>query len=226
LSGKFLVIEGIDGSGKNTQTKLLYDYCLNKEIDAKIIQFPAYEATFFGHEVGRFLDGKYGSLVQVHPKLAAILYAGDRYEMREQILKYISNNELLICDRYVSSNIAHQASKYCDPNDRMRFSSWVERLEYSVFSMPKPDVIVFLDLPPRYSRKLVLNKKPRVYTNKQEDIQEGNLDYLREVYSIYKELSSGEEWRSIKCYNEADGRIRTIQEISIDVIAVIKDLGF
>lgn len=222
MSGKFIVLEGIDGSGKNTQTELLKQYFINKDFSVESIQFPAYEETFFGNEVGRFLDGKYGSLNQVHPKLAAILYAGDRYEMRDRILNNLLNNELLLCDRYVSSNIAHQSSKYKDQEKRNSFISWVERLEYNVFKMPKPQLTIFLDLAPIYSKKLVHTKKPRSYTIKKEDIQEGNIKYMEEVYSIYKQLSNADDWRTVNCYHKNEDRIRTIQEISIDIISIIE----
>ena len=157
---QIIVFEGIDGSGKGTQSKLLYEYYKKNNIKVVLFEFPGYTKTFFGEVVGEFLNGDFGNLTEVHPKLAAILYAGDRFEQSEEIKDYLSKGYIVICDRYVSSNIAHQIAKL--PTDKQgKLKEWIEYLEYKVFNLPKPNLILFLDMPPSIATQLVLKKDTR-----------------------------------------------------------------
>jgi hypothetical protein len=116
--GKLIVFEGIDGSGKGTQTKKLFNFLKNKGIKTELFEFPFYSETFFGKEVGNYLNGEFGGLKEIHPKLSAMLYAGDRYEKRDELIKKLNQGYLIICDRYVPSNIAHQTAKYNDIKEK------------------------------------------------------------------------------------------------------------
>lgn len=201
MKGKIIVIEGIDGSGKNTQSNLILKYLIQSGIKAEKISFPAYDETFFGKEVGNYLNGQFGGLDEINPKLAAMLYAGDRFEKKEYIEKKLSEGFILIIDRYVPSNIAHQASKY-DGLERENLADWINQLEYDVYKIPKPDVIIFLDVPPKKSQELVLTKKKRTYTEKKQDLHEENRPYLEKVYSYFCELSERNKWTHINCFQK------------------------
>lgn len=198
--GLIIAIEGIDGSGKNTQSnKLLTEY-LSIGARATKISFPQYASTFFGKEVGNYLNGEFGSLSEVHPKLSAMLYAGDRFESKEEILEKSADDAILICDRYVHSNVAHQTAKVSKEN-QVEFRHWIEQLEYEVYGIPKPDLVIFLNIPPATSTDLVLKKSARDYTNKKKDLHEADDIYLGKVYELFQsEASTNENWVSIDCF--------------------------
>ena len=215
MKGKIIVIEGIDGSGKNTQSLFLYEFLLGKGYNTKVLHFPLYNETFFGHEVANYLNGSFGKLNDVHPKLSAFLYAGDRYEKRDYILSELEKGTILVLDRYVPSNMAHHSVKL-PPELRKEFIDWIKQLEYSVFKLPKPDFVIFLDMPPEISQTLILKKSPRTYTDKKQDLHEENINYLSDVYKMFKELVLTENWHSINCTR--DRVPRPIDDIQNEII--------
>ncbi|MBU9863681.1 dTMP kinase, partial [Rahnella aceris] len=153
-------------------------------VDCALFSFPCYEKTFFGKEIVAFLRGEFGGINQVHPKLASILYAMDRAEVREQIVNNLEEGKIVICDRYVDSNIAHQASKLPD-KEKLDFIKWIEELEYGFNRLPQPNLTFFLNVPITVSKELVLKKKKRNYTDCSEDIHEKAHGYLQKVYETY-----------------------------------------
>lgn len=198
MIGKLINIEGIDGSGKGTQAVRLTRELQKTGIKTKLYSFPCYDETFFGKEIGAFLRGEFGSIDEVHPKLASVLYASDRLEKKSDIINDLEKGYYVICDRYVESNMAHQASKMPEI-EREKFVDWLSELEYIVNGMPKPDITIFLDVPLSVSKELVLKKKARSYTEEKEDIHEAAHGYLEKVYSTYKYLRERMEWDYIKC---------------------------
>lgn len=221
MKGNIIVIEGIDGSGKKTQSEKLFQYLISKGLQCKLLSFPSYQETFFGKEIANYLNGVFGSLHEIHPKLAAILYAGDRFEKRDYIMNEIERGTILICDRYVPSNIAHHASKLPAP-DHLKFKEWIELLEYHVFRLPQPDYVIFLDMPPHLSMRLVLEKDRRNYTSKKQDLHEEDQEYLMRVYDVFNLLSQDNNWTRIKCYE--NDSLRTIEDIHDQVTQTIATL--
>ncbi|MCF6172744.1 MAG: dTMP kinase [Campylobacteraceae bacterium] len=216
MQGKIIVFEGIDGSGKGTQSKKLYSYLKSKNHKVVLFEFPSYNGTFFGKEVGNYLNGKFGKLDEVNPKLSAMLYAGDRYEKRDEIIKKINENYIVICDRYVPSNIAHQISKYTDIGERSGLKKWIEELEYQVYKLPKPHIIFFMDMNPNFSTDLVSKKGAREYTNKKKDLHESDNNYLNNVYQTFKILTKEENWIDIKC--QTQNGLKNIEEIHLEIL--------
>ena len=199
-TGRLICIEGTDGSGKGTQTKMLLDHLKKKYPDrtVKRIEFPQYKKSFFGRMVGEFLDGQFGELDQIHPKMASVIYACDRFEAKEEMEDLLNNGALVLCDRYVGSNIAYQSTRLpSEQRDEMR--SWLHTMEHKVFGLPEPDMTIFLDVPVEVSQQLVLLKSQRDYTDKDEDIMEAKHDLLAKVYAEYKKLASIYEWDIINC---------------------------
>lgn len=213
---RIIAIEGIDGSGKGTQSRLLAAFCRRVGISHELFSFPRYRDTFFGREVGRYLDGKYGSLNVVDPRMAALLYAGDRYETRELLLDARSRVELVICDRYTPSNLAHQGAKAKTSGERRGLIKWIETLEYEVLEIPRADEVVFLDIDLATSTQLVSRKKRRSYTKKKKDLHEENDVYLTAVQNVYRRLVPNRQWRRVACC-DLFGRLRDPKDISLEV---------
>lgn len=219
MRGKIIAIEGIDGSGKNTQANMLEAYLKDAGLKVKKLSFPMYENNFFGKEVGNYLNGHFGALDVVHPKLAAMLYAGDRYESKKIIMELLEQGFYIVCDRYVASNIAHQASKLTsDKHDD--FIKWIKELEYNVYGMPVADLTLFLDVPPSISDGLVSNKGKRGYTEKVKDLHEEDVVYLKGVYSMFKKISSSEGWLNIECVNGVN--MLDVEDVSVMVTGEVK----
>lgn len=205
-----IAFEGIDGSGKGTQSKKVSEYLTNKGINNTLISFPNYTGTFFGKEIAKYLNGGYGSLSSLPAEFPAMLYAIDRFEMKEVILSSLNNGDIIIFDRYVPSNFAHQAAKL-DKSERDKFINWVKTFEYDILQLPKADIIYFLDVPPSISSNLVLNKGERDYTKDKKDIHEKDNSYLNKVYKVYKEVAMKDNWRIINC-------VKDDNLLSIDII--------
>jgi dTMP kinase len=205
-----VAIEGIDGSGKGTQAKLLLQRLVELGRPARLFSFPQYEHSFFGQEIGRYLNGHFGELNAVHPSLAALLYAGDRFEARDALGRLLGEGSVVVCDRYVGSNQAHQAAKL-PPEERPAFFDWIEKLEYGVFGLPRPDLVIFLDLPPVIATELVHRKEARSYTDQAADIHEADWDYMRRVYGTYQQLAASHGWTRIPCVE--NGELRSAEAI-------------
>jgi len=189
--GCLVVIEGSDGSGKATQTRLLVRRLRADGIATERIAFPGYRRSFFGRMVGSYLRGEFGSADSVDPHLAAVLYAGDRRQARERITGWLDQGKVVVCDRYVDSNKAHQAARLPRGADRLAFFKWVDRLEYQVFKMPRPDCVLFLHVPHKFAEGLIEQKGRRAYLRgKRRDAHEADPGHLRRAERIYKELAA------------------------------------
>lgn len=201
-SGLLICIEGTDGSGKGTQTKKLLKSLniLLKDTgrQAVRIEFPQYTNSFFGKMVGEFLDGQYGELDNIHPKIASVLYANDRQEAKGLMHQHLNDGDIVLCDRYVGSNMAYQASRLPE-QERAELRDWLYELEHTVLGIPVPDMTIFLDVPVEVSKQLVLLKAKRDYTDKAEDIMEAKHDLLRKVYGEYKKLAEMYNWHILEC---------------------------
>lgn len=201
--GKFFVIDGTDGSGKATQTKLLAENLRKAGYKIKTIDFPQYENNFFGKIVGRYLSGEFGTSSEVSPYLASILYAGDRFESKEQIKKWLSKGLIVIADRYASSNQIHQGGKISNNKKRKEFLGWLEELEYEIFKIPRPDVIIYLDMPLVVSQKLLQTKsaqKKKTYLKGKKDIHENDLKHLSDAKnSAINLIKKSNDWIRIGC---------------------------
>lgn len=217
--GKLVVIEGIDGSGKNTQAKKIVEMLTAKGFKVATMSFPDYNS-FFGKEVANYLNGDFGELKNLHPKLIAMLYSGDRFLSKEKLKNLIDNHDFTILDRYTSSNTAHQASKISDPQERDALIDWIVELEYVHYGLPKPDATIFLNVPPFFSDKLVLKKDVRSYTEKKKDLHEADKNHLLHAYGSYMALAVKEpNWHLIECVR--NNELKAIDEIASDLVEKI-----
>lgn len=213
-----VAIEGIDGSGKYTQSELLKVKAGECGKSAEVLSFPRYGKTLFAKSIADYLNGNFGDLAAVPTQFAALLYAGDRFESFALLEQLKQTHELLIFDRYVASNLAYQAAKL-PPTERQDFIAWLSQIEYEIYGLPKADLTIYLDMPPTHALELVYKKHPRNYTTQAADIHEQDTSYLakcREVYHMLAAMNFSSKWYTISCVN-ADGSIRNIAEISTDI---------
>ena len=219
MPGRLIAIEGIDGSGKGTQAKRLCERLLQQGESARLISFPRYEQTLFGKVIGEFLNGRFGDLDDVHPFFAALLYAGDRFESRDELVQAIDECEFVILDRYVASNLAHQVTR-AKPEDQAELLSRLQNIEHEIYGLPRPDLTVYLELPVEEAQRLISLKAARSYTDQKADIQESNTGYLERVAAGYRMLATDGAWRRVSCIGP-DG-LRSIDDLGDEVWKLVQ----
>jgi len=180
--GKLIVFEGIDGSGKSTQLKLLVARLKRAKKKVVAFDFPQYGKKSAGL-VENYLKGKYGSLKEVNPKVASIFYAVDRFDAGFKLRELLKKGVVVVSDRYVGSNIGHQGSKISSRAQRRRFFAWLHDLEYNICKVPKPSHSFLLDVSPSMAKKLCENKERR--KTKKSDIHEENLQHFKNARTAY-----------------------------------------
>jgi dTMP kinase len=179
--GKFIVIDGTDGSGKATQVELLSKRLKKDGHTVKNVDFPEYYENFFGKFIGHCLSEQYYNFVKVHPKIASVLYAADRFESKDKIEGWLSKGYVVIANRYVSANQIHQGGKIKNAKKRQAFIEWLDEMEYKVFKIPRPNVVFYLNLPVALSRKLMAERnknQTRAYLNAKKDLVERDMEYI------------------------------------------------
>ena len=184
----FLVIEGIDGSGKSTQIRQITAYLEQKEKPFRYLHFPRTDHSYYGELISRFLRGDFGNIASVDPYLVALLYAGDRREAAAMIRQWLSEGYFVLLDRYVYSNIAFQCAKVTDENERDALRNWILGLEYECHGIPKPDLNVLLDVPFSFTRKNLQGERrgsDREYLKGDRDIHEEDLEFQKRVREMY-----------------------------------------
>ena len=217
--GKLIVLEGIDGSGKRTQLEALARELSVRRVSTTEISFPRYEG-FFGKLVARFLNGEFGALADVDPHFSAMLYAGDRLESKPLLDAALASGKIVLADRYVGSNLAHQGSRM-PPEKRAEFLAWLKQLEYRVYALPAEDLVIYLRVPVAEAHRLIGEKSARQYTNLRRDLQEADFTHLQAAAALYDELSRQPNWVKIECM-DASGALRPPAAIHQDVLAAIE----
>lgn len=219
--GKLVAIEGTDGSGKQTQSQLLHQYLSGKGIPCRLIRFPNYESES-SSLVKMYLRGEFGTDANsVSPYAASVFFAGDRYASWKTIWESAyRGEELIITDRYVMSNLIHQASKLSSKEERIRFKNWLEDLEYGVFGLPKPSLVIYLHVDIECTIQLMKDRENKFTGESQKDIHETNLEYMRRSYECGRFFSQLDSWRKIECMN--DGTLRDKAEICNDIVSLLK----
>ncbi len=214
-----IAIEGIDGAGKGTQATRLVTSLRDIGLKVDSLQFPRYGATTFSAAIGDFLNGRFGALNEVHPQLAAVLYAGDRYESRSLLLKMMEENDVVVLDRFVGSNLAHQSAKL-DGDARIELIKWIEKIEFEVFALPRPQLNILIDMSSQMSRELVARKAARDYTTQEADLQESDLPYLEKVRRCYLALAHSRlDWRTVHGLDD-NGSLRTIDDVATEILTI------
>ena len=207
--GKLIIVEGTDGSGKQTQTELLCKKLKEIKGEGKVkkISFPNYESKA-SEPVKMYLAGEFGETVEsVNAYAASVLYSVDRFaSYKSEWEKFYEDGGIVISDRYTISNMIHQVPKIQDKAEREKYLDWLSDLEWGKIGIPKPDVVFFLDIPFEISQK-------------EKDIHERDKNYLKNAYEVAKDLSVKYGWNVISCVNE--DKLRKIEDINNEMLEII-----
>lgn len=215
--GKLIVIEsGTDSSGKATQAKLLYQKLVEKGYRVMKVEFPDYKSKS-SSLIKMYLNGEFGEKPDdVNPYASSTFYAVDRYASFKKIWKdFYDEGGIILADRYTTSNMIHQASKFNNEKDKEEYLNWLTDLEFEKIGLPKPDGVIFLDVDPEISFKLMENRKNKFTGEDKKDIHETAKDYLTKTYHNACCLSKLYNWEIINCIE--NNKIRSIENISTDV---------
>lgn len=218
MSGKLIVIEGADGAGKATQAKLLTERLRNEGVAVESLEFPRYEGTFFGAYIKEWIDKVHGNFIELDPRLASILFAGDRLETKDTISGWLNEGKHVILDRYTSASMLHQGAKITDNEKRGAFLLWLGRLEHDVFKIPRPDLVVYLDMPVEMRHALLTTdeKKPNLGHTETDE------EYQRAVQDTAKRIAGLEKWHIVSCLE--DEKLRSKDDINMELYGIVRPL--
>lgn len=219
--GALIAIDGVDASGKQTQTELLLKR--TDKNSTRLISFPAYDKPSSA-PVKMYLNGELGTNPDdVNAYAASALFAVDRYATyKSDWEKDYKSDKLIIADRYVSSNMIHQASKINNIDKKEKFLEWLFDLEYNKFGLPQPDVMIFLDMPPEYGARLMAERANKITGDMSKDIHENDKEYLRKSYDNALFVAKKYNWNIVSCVR--DNKIREIDDINDEIYSIITKL--
>ena len=221
MKGKFIVIEGTDGSGKKTQAKILCEKLNEAGINCIVQSFPNYDSPACT-PVKMYLNGEFGDIGCLDAYQANSLYAVDRLCAMMGLKDHIENGGSIVFDRYVESTMLHQAALIENQEERDKFLDYVNDFEFGKLKLPKPDLVIFLDVPVEVSKKLADSRGEYKSGNK-KDILEQDISHLTKAYNSGKYVANKYGWTQISCLNES-GNLKSIEEISNDIFEVVKKL--
>lgn len=196
-NGKLIVIEGVDGSGKETQSKLLEEVFVKSGYRVKRLSFPNYDSPSSG-PVKQYLAGKLGGISDLDPYAVSTLYASDRYCTIQEanVEKLLKDGYIVICDRYAESNFIHQVSKIVCSEDKTKMLIDLIDLEYFKMKIPVPDIVLYLSIP------FDVNMRMLESAGKEPDLHEANNQYLRVSHQTGLEMAELFDWQIINCVND------------------------
>ncbi len=218
--GTLIIIEGGDGSGKATQTSLLYNRLQQEGYAVKAVSFPNYESGA-AMPIKMYLNGDFGKNPKdVNPYVASTMYAIDRFaSFRQDWKDFYEAGGIILADRYTTSNMVHQMVKYTDEDERNHFLNWLEDFEFVKFELPRPDMVCLLNVPLATSEALMAERKGKT-GGATGDIHEKDCLYLTSVHNAYDELVERYGWDCINC-TESTGEMvelmRSIESIHEDI---------
>ena len=219
MNGTLFVIEGVDGSGKATQTDLLYQALQKQDKPVRKVSFPNYDSPS-SSLIKMYLNGEFGSDPQsVNAFATSVFFAVDRFaSFRKDWQPFYENGGIIIADRYVTSNLVHQAGKIAEAAEKERSIHWLSDLEYNIFGLPRPDCVIFLDMPPAYSLRL-RQQRNALKQGLTQDIHEADQQYLQQAYENATAIAQHQQWHRINCVT--NDQIRSIEEIHTEIMELI-----
>jgi dTMP kinase len=202
MLNKLIVLEGTDGAGKSTQVEKVKNYLTLHSLKYEFFHFPMYGHNEFSYIIGAFLRGEFGDVDDVDPYFVANIYAMDRFLFLPMLKKAIEENDIVLLDRYVFSNLAFQGAKYKDPAQSATIKNWIHQFEFNFLKLPYPDLSIFFDVPMDVVKKrLDENRtgKDREYLMGQKDIHEADLNFQSRVRDNYLGLVGASNYKIIPC---------------------------
>ena len=218
--GKLFVIDGTDGSGKQTQFDLLKKHLTEDGIEYRTVSFPNYDSPS-SSLVKMYLSGEFGENAKdVSPYIASTFYAADRYATFKKDLKeYYDNGGIILADRYTTANMVHQAGKITDENEREKYLNWLFDLEFNIYGLPVPSEVFFLNMPPEKVEELIKNRENKFTHNDKKDIHERDSKHLEDSYNAACSLVGKYNWNEVKCVK--DEEIRTREDIHSEIYNIV-----
>ena len=214
---KLIVVDGVDSSGKETNTNYIYELLKSMGENVIRISFPDYDSPS-SSLVKMYLGGEFGdNPSDVNAYAASVFYAADRYASYKT--SWENSDGIIVADRYTTSNMVHQAAKIDDETEKNQFLDWLEDLEYEKFGIPRPDKIIFLNMPVWAAEKLMANRKNKITGNEKKDIHERNEEYLKKSYDNAMYVAKKFGWTIVNC---TDGdRIKSLDEIQTELKEIV-----
>ncbi|GAA3645448.1 dTMP kinase [Asaccharospora irregularis] len=223
MKGKLIIIEsGSDASGKATQTKRLYDRLLEEGYNIRQVEYPNYKSQSSAL-VKMYLRGDFGkNPSDVDPYIASTFFTLDRYaSFKTEWEDFYNEGGIVIADRYTTSNMVHQACKM-DIKDRDEYLDWLVNQEFELYKIPKPDCVIFLDVPIEFSKKLMENRKNKITGDEKKDIHESDMKYLQKSYDNSLYIVDKYNWKKINCVK--NNNLRSIEDIHEEVYELVKNI--
>ena len=219
--GKLFVIDGTDGSGKQTQFQKLTERLAKEKIDYRTVSFPNYESPS-SSLVKMYLSGEFGEHAKdISPYIASTFYAADRYATYTiQYKEYYENGGVILADRYTTANMVHQAGKIEDKEERKKFLDWLWNFEFKLYGLPVPTEVFFLKMPPEKSLELIKDRKNKFTHQEQKDIHERDKNHIIDSFNAACNVAKEYNWYTIECMK--DNQIRTIDDIHEEIYTELK----
>ena len=219
--GKLFVIDGTDGSGKQTQLQKLKERLEEEKIDYRVVSFPNYDSKT-STLVKMYLSGDFGkNAKEISPYIASTFYAADRYATYKRFLeKYYNEGGIILADRYTTANMVHQSGKILDKEEREKFLDWLWDFEFNLYKLPVPTKSFFLNMPPDCALKLMENRENKFTHEQAKDIHERDRSHIVDSYNAACDLVDKYDWYEVKCVKE--NKIRTIDDIHEEIYQEIK----
>lgn len=219
--GKLFVIDGTDGSGKQTQLTKLKERLDKEGIEYKTVSFPNYDSPS-SSLVKMYLGGEFGTdPKKISPYIASTFYAADRYAtFKKDYEEYYSNGGIILADRYTTANMVHQAGKIENDAEREKFLNWLWDFEFHLYGLPVPTEVFFLNMPTEYAVKLMENRENKITHESKKDIHERDKNHLQDAYNEACKLVKKYDWYEVKCVK--DEKIRSIDEIHEEIFDELK----
>ena len=220
--GKLFVIDGTDGSGKQTQFELLKQHLEKDGIDYRTVSFPNYDSPS-SSLVKMYLSGEFGENAKdVSPYIASTFYAADRYAtFKKELKEYYDKGGVILADRYTTANMVHQAGKITDETEREKFLNWLFDLEFNIYGLPVPTKVFFLNMPPEKVKELIKDRENKFTHATVKDIHERDEQHLQDAYNAACSLVNKYDWEEIKCVKE--NSIRTREDIHNEIYRSVNE---
>lgn len=219
--GKLFVIDGTDGSGKQTQFAKLKERLDMEKITYMEVSFPNYDSPS-SSLVKMYLSGEFGeNASEISPYVASTFYAADRYATyKTKFEKFYNEGGIILADRYTTANMVHQAGKIKDKEERKKFLSWLFDLEFNIYGIPKPDKVFFLNMPPKKSLELIKDRENKFSHDMKKDIHERDEHHIIDSYNAACDVAKDYDWCEIHCM---DGdNIRSIEDIHEEIFSEVR----